>query len=75
MTKLKFPTSLRQAITTAVAIEHLRLAVTPHQSRYTGNERKVFQTELLCINRHWKGHLSRSCPKRRKQNPGAQQQL
>lgn len=56
--KLKFPTSLREAITTAVAIEHLG------STRYTNNERKVFQSELLCFNCHGKGHLSRSCPKR-----------
>lgn len=41
-TKLKFPTSLREAITIAVAIERLGLTVAPHQSRYTNNERKVF---------------------------------
>lgn len=65
-TKLKFPTSLREAITTAVAIEHLGLNVAPHQSRYTGHKRKFSQTGLLCFNCHGKGHFSRSCPKRLK---------
>lgn len=68
-TKLKFPNTLREAITTAVAIEHLGLSVNPQQSRQPSNERRVFHSEIVCYNCHNKGHLSRACPERPRENP------
>lgn len=58
-TRLKFPTTMRGAITTAVAVEHL-LRSSPGMSVA---ERKVFRAEVTCYQCHEKGHISRECPK------------
>lgn len=55
-TRLKFPTTMREAITTAVAVEHL---LRPAQVEIA--ERKVFQGEVTCFRCHKKGHISREC--------------
>lgn len=58
-TRLKFPTTLKDAITTAVAIEHL---LKPGRSQTPANsERKVFKADLTCYRCHKRGHTSSEC--------------
>lgn len=62
-TRLKLPTSLREAITLAIAIENI---VRPtHDVNRSAPERRVFQStsnvEIVCFRCHKKGHLSRDC--------------
>lgn len=57
-TRLKFPTTLRDAITTAIAIEHLVKPISEHKPSL---EKKIFQTELTCYKCHKKGHISKEC--------------
>ncbi|KAG8337066.1 hypothetical protein J6590_032522 [Homalodisca vitripennis] len=55
-TRLKFPTNIREAVTTAVAIDHI-LKQSKDPSRAT-DERKVFQTDFVCHRCHNPGHTS-----------------
>lgn len=55
-TRLKFPTDMREAITTAVAVEFLL-----KPTGLAAPERKVFQTDVTCYKCHRKGHISRDC--------------
>lgn len=55
-TRLKFPETLRDAVATAVAIEHI---LQPRQ--YSQGERRVLHTEVTCYNCHQAGHVSREC--------------
>lgn len=56
-TRLKFPETLRDAVATAVAVEHIL-----RPQHVTPSDRKVFRTEVTCYRCHKTGHLSRECP-------------
>lgn len=69
-TKLKFPTSLREAITLAISIEHLNLSVSSRTPVLPPErEKKVFRTEVICYTCHEKGHISRDCKSRKAEAP------
>lgn len=66
-TRLKFPPSLREAVTTAIAIEHLL-----QSNQSVSAEKRVFHSDVICFKCHQKGHVSRDCTA--KVNPPASPQ-
>lgn len=71
-TRLKFPTSMKEAVTTAVAIEHLLPASDPGR---TMPERKVFHSEITCFRCHQRGHISKDCRVKSSRPSSADQNL
>lgn len=55
-TRLAFPTTMREAITKAIAIDHITRAGS------VPSDKKVFQADVVtCYRCHQKGHVSRDC--------------